>query len=382
MRTSTPNLCHAIAVAGVAAVLVAHSPDQVWGWTTAPGRISSSHPVTSSTTLSRRRPAVELTVNSLSCGRSINNVALSSALVDSDTTSSSSSSPAERSSTSSQQQEKQKKSYLDDGFVFGLEGSGLQRPVGKQAQIVVEGDSLETTPVQRLIVWSTLGGNLLFAIQAFQQMLIHNNGNIIQTTIQATLLGVSSWILADLGSGVLHWSVDNYGNGRTPVFGSIIAAFQGHHSAPWTITERGFENNVYKLCTPFGLVTVGLISLLTGPFTAWFMTIFCTMEILSQEFHKWSHTTKTQVPAWVNKLQDMGVTIGRAPHAQHHIAPYDGNYCIISGICNPTLDRYGVFRRLEHWVYKWNGVESNAWKLDPQLKQRTLNGDYMLPQQP
>jgi palmitoyl-[glycerolipid] 3-(E)-desaturase len=274
-----------------------------------------------------------------------------------------------------------KKSYLEDGFVFGLDGSGLERPTGKQAQIVVEGDSLETTVWQRLIVWTTLSGNTLFAMHAFQQMLLQNSGNVIQTSVQAVMLAITSWILADFGSGVLHWSVDNYGNGRTPIMGGIIAAFQGHHSAPWTITERGFENNVYKLCMPFGIVTVGLISLLAGPFTTWFMTIFCTMEILSQEFHKWSHTTKSQVPTWVNKLQEMGVTIGRTPHAQHHIAPFDGNYCIISGICNPLLDRFGVFRMFEHWVYKLNGVESNAWKLDPQLKQRTLNGDYMLPQQ-
>ena len=250
---------------------------------------------------------------------------------------------------------------------------------GKVAQVVVEGDSLETTPLQRAIVWTTLLGNTLFAASAFQHMILVNNGNIVQTTIQAVLLAVSSWIFADFGSGVLHWSVDNYGNGRTPIMGGIIAAFQGHHSAPWTITERGFENNVYKLCAPFGIFTVGLISLLAGPFTAWFMTIFCTMEILSQEFHKWSHTTKSQVPSWINKLQEWGVTIGRAPHAQHHIAPYDGNYCIISGICNPTLDKFGIFRRMEHMVYKWNGVESNAWKLDPELKQRTLDGNYMLP---
>jgi ubiquitin-conjugating enzyme E2 variant len=100
------------------------------------------------------------------------------------------------------------------------------------------------------------------------------------------------------------------------------------------------------------------------------------LEILSQEFHKWSHQLKSEVPAWVNVLQDSGLTIARKPHAQHHLAPYDGNYCIISGICNPILDRTGFFRRLEHIVYKLNGVESNAWKLDPQLKQKTLSGDY------
>jgi ubiquitin-conjugating enzyme E2 variant len=88
--------------------------------------------------------------------------------------------------------------------------------------------------------------------------------------------------------------------------------------------------------------------------------------------------TKKETPSWVNALQNLGITIGRVPHAKHHLAPYDGNYCIISGACNPFLDHSGFFRRLEHIVYTINGVESNAWKLDPKLKQKTLNGDYSL----
>ncbi|KAL3905157.1 MAG: hypothetical protein SGARI_004592 [Bacillariaceae sp.] len=160
--------------------------------------------------------------------------------------------------------------------------------------------------------------------------------------------------------------------------GGIIAAFQGHHSAPWTITDRGFENNVYKLCVPFGIATMGIISAITGPFATFFLTIFCVLEILSQEFHKWSHMTKGETPDWVNQLQELGLTIGRKPHAQHHLAPYDGNYCIISGACNPWLDESGFFRRLEHIVYNLNGVESNAWKLSPELRERTLRGEYRL----
>jgi palmitoyl-[glycerolipid] 3-(E)-desaturase len=121
---------------------------------------------------------------------------------------------------------------------------------------------------------------------------------------------------------------------------------------------------------------MGMLSYLTGPFTTFFLTCFCVLEILSQEFHKWSHMTKSQTPSWANHLQDAGLTIGRKPHAQHHLAPYDGNYCIISGICNRWLDQFGFFRRLEHLVYNLNGVESNAWKLDAALKERTLRGDY------
>ena len=161
--------------------------------------------------------------------------------------------------------------------------------------------------------------------------------------------------------------------------GSIIAAFQGHHSAPWTITERGFCNNVYKLCIPFGVIPMTLINWISGPAVTLFFTFFCITEILSQEFHSWSHKTKNECPGWVNWLQDAGITVGRKAHAQHHMAPYDGNYCIISGIWNRPLDESGIFRWMEHMVYKMNGVESNAWKLDPELRERTLRGDYSLP---
>lgn len=271
------------------------------------------------------------------------------------------------------------KTYLDDGFVFGLEGSGIDRPKGKVPQIVVEGDSLETKSWQVVAVWGTLAFHAALASISLAEMATVNGGNLIATFLQATLLFLSSYVLADFGSGVLHWSVDNYGNGRTPIMGGIIAAFQGHHSAPWTITERGFANNVYKLCIPFGIVPMSVISWISGPFTTFFMTVFCVMEILSQEFHKWSHMTKSECPSWVNTLQKLGLTISRKPHAQHHLAPFEGNYCIISGICNKALDESGFFRRLEHLVYRWNGVESNAWKLDAELKERTLQGDYSLP---
>lgn len=160
--------------------------------------------------------------------------------------------------------EESKKSYLDDGFVFGLDGSGLERPKGKSANIVVEGDSLETTPQQVGIVSATFLGHFLFAVHAISLMLSQTDGNVPLTVAASLSTILASYILADFGSGVLHWSVDNYGNGRTPIMGSIIAAFQGHHSAPWTITYRGFCNNVSKLCIPFGIPTVGAISYLTG----------------------------------------------------------------------------------------------------------------------
>ena len=44
-----------------------------------------------------------------------------------------------------------------------------------------------------------------------------------------------------------HWGVDNYGDGSTPIFGSQIVGFQGHHQWPWVITQREFCNNMHKV---------------------------------------------------------------------------------------------------------------------------------------
>ncbi|CAN0521255.1 unnamed protein product, partial [Laminaria digitata] len=45
-------------------------------------------------------------------------------------------------------------------------------------------------------------------------------------TVVGAIIG---YLVADIVSGVLHWAVDNYGNGDTPVWGAVIEAFQGHH---------------------------------------------------------------------------------------------------------------------------------------------------------
>lgn len=53
------------------------------------------------------------------------------------------------------------------------------------------------------------------------------------------------YLIADLFSGLLHWSLDNYGGRSTPVFGAIIDSFQGHHGeaeggGQWELTEFVF----------------------------------------------------------------------------------------------------------------------------------------------
>ena len=66
---------------------------------------------------------------------------------------------------------------------------------------------------------------------------------------------------ADFLTGIYHWGVDNYGDGETPIVGTQIAAFQGHHQRPWTITEREFCNNIHKVTTNFPLGALACLQL-------------------------------------------------------------------------------------------------------------------------
>lgn len=136
---------------------------------------------------------------------------------------------------------------------------------------------------------------------------------------------------------------------------------------------------MHKLTIPFGPLLPTALYLAHAPgLLQIFAASFCATEIMSQEIHKWSHSLPRETPALVNALQDRGVLLARKPHARHHSEPFEGNYCIVSGYCNPALDGSGFFRVLERIVYAINGQEPNSWKLDAGLRERTLAGDYRL----
>ena len=77
-------------------------------------------------------------------------------------------------------------------------------------------------------------------------------------------------------------ATDNYGNGKTPVFGTVIAAFQGHHSTPWTITHRSFFNNVHKIAR--SVIPLLMLAMLctSSPCARLFWVIFLNSQTMSQ----------------------------------------------------------------------------------------------------
>ena len=185
---------------------------------------------------------------------------------------------------------------------------------------------------------------------------IANNAIHINSPID--LLGIIfavglSIFLGDLGTGVFHWSVDNYGSIKTPVFGTVCASFQGHHITPWTITFRSFANNVYKIC--YGTIPALLLVTISplGPLSRLFFALFITWWMISQELHKFAHMRTA--PKWVKVLQDTGIILSKKEHGLHHTSPFEGHYSILNGASNWILDKTNFFRFLEVAVFRLTG---------------------------
>lgn len=183
--------------------------------------------------------------------------------------------------------------------------------------------------------------------------------------LQPLLASLLGYLLADLGSGVYHWGIDNYGDASTPIFGSQIEAFQGHHKFPWTITRREFANNLHALARiiTFTVLPINLIDS-HDPVFLGFVGSFSGCIMFSQQFHAWAHGTKSKLPRLVLALQDAGVLVSRSEHAEHHRQPYNNNYCIVSGVWNQFLDRHRVFETLEMILFFKLGVRPRSWS-DP-----------------
>lgn len=184
---------------------------------------------------------------------------------------------------------------------------------------------------------------------------------------EPVLAGLAGYVLADLGSGVYHWGIDNYGDATTPIFGSQIEAFQGHHKWPWTITKRQFANNLHALARVITFTVLPINLILNEPVLLAFVGSLSGCIMFSQQFHAWSHSTKSKLPQIVVALQDLGVLVSRSEHAAHHHSPYNSNYCIVSGIWNKFLDENKIFEIIEMVLFFQLGLRPRSWS-EPSLE--------------
>eukprot|EP00210_Caulerpa_lentillifera_P006755 g6455.t1 len=227
------------------------------------------------------------------------------------------------------------------------------RPLWIQQQLADE--QLDSTPEQQAIVLTSFSLNLLIMTRGLSHLASWDG------SISTVLAVLTSFITADLLSGVYHWAIDNYGDKTSPMFGKQIEGFQRHHRYPWTITYRQFCNNIHPICSPAAMTSLLILLLSSPPVFDVFYSTGCSFVILSQQFHAWAHTRPKELNPWVLKLQKAGVLISTSVHCLHHRKPFNCNYCIVSGFWNPILDQSGILYSLEKVIYLYTGVKPRSW---------------------
>jgi len=321
---------------------------------------------------------------------------------------------------------------VDDTETRASTGSVAPMKATEYFQPLVAGDILESTDEQRKIVYGSYA--LLAALFAKGLFFLPEMDPLVALeTVAAVVVGYE---FADFGSGVYHWAMDNYGTAKTPVFGTQIEAFQGHHELPWTITHRQVCNNIYKICQATAPFCIAGLLLEDNPFLLlWASTAIAFINLSQVPPRPAPHPRHLQrsdcnppkespvscgrplVPAAKRRpaagapqveppgavadrrldqraagerirepsacsahstpgadawppAQDSGLIVTRKTHLLHHRAPFDGNYCIVSGHCNAALDDAGFFRALEKAVFRLTGNEARCWSNERLLQGR------------
>lgn len=183
----------------------------------------------------------------------------------------------------------------------------------------------------------------LTAVTAFSALRVLPEGSLWL----AALSCFAGLCLADLVSGLVHWSADTYGSPTTPIFGGFVRTFREHHADQVDITRHDFVETNGDVCIFSCPVHFGLLLWVEGGFA-----LCCVLGVFlgsytNSQIHKWAHTTE---PPWlVRALQQTRVLLSPPHHARHHSGAHLTHYCITTGWMNGVLDRVGFFRKLE-WL--------------------------------
>ena len=166
-------------------------------------------------------------------------------------------------------------------------------------------------------------------------------------------------LLADVGSGLVHWGADTWGRDDLPVIGPrLLVPFRVHHVNPDDFLRRNFVDTNGDVAL---LALVPIVSLTLLPLDDGWQRVaavgglgLCGAGMLTNQIHQWAHMPAP--PPLVRRLQDARLLLGRGEHATHHDRPYDAHYCITTGWCNRPLERVGFYRTLERAITRLTGA--------------------------
>lgn len=168
------------------------------------------------------------------------------------------------------------------------------------------------------------------------------------------------YLLADFGSGLVHWAGDRYGNTKTPLFGpALIEPFRNHHVDPRDICRH----SLLELLGNSGLIVLPILGVallvsdwtLVGALVAATLLVGCCAAVATNLFHKWAH--QERVPRIIRALQRVHLVLTPEEHERHHTGARDAAYCITTGWMNPLLERVDFWSRMEWLIEKTTGLQ-------------------------
>jgi ubiquitin-conjugating enzyme E2 variant len=171
------------------------------------------------------------------------------------------------------------------------------------------------------------------------------------TAVSALALGTFG---ADVVSGLLHWAFDSWFDETVTPVSRMVYIVREHHLRPARVLQYRLRDEAgilswfaVALASPLYLqgmsrrsagTSVGYAKVLTG-------VSFANELVLMLEFHKFGHRARRGRVA--RALQRGRLLLSPEEHLRHHSGRHDENYCLITGIADRTMGRFGLFRGLE-----------------------------------
>lgn len=214
-----------------------------------------------------------------------------------------------------------------------------------------------TPEKRRFEICTLITFTILWVLTAYN---ITQQGGFNNWALNAVSL-LTGILVADFLSGVVHWYFDTYGTVNTPVIGVLIRSFREHHINPKAMCDHDFIEVSADNCIipiPF-LITCAIWQVQLSWTIEMFLmcsTLWTVVFVLfTNQVHKWAHMSDKFRPHIVRVLQKSGFILRSKHHWEHHLNPYDHNYCIFNGWCNPFLEKIDFWKKVENLIQKHTG---------------------------
>jgi hypothetical protein len=158
-----------------------------------------------------------------------------------------------------------------------------------------------------------------------------------------------SFVATDLISGLLHLVLDNPRSLALGPIRGLAQGFQRHHEKPANIYEMPLYQHLYVMHMPLTFLFVAVVPFGNAAMHVVFLSMVTALHVM-QMAHLWAHLPPERVPAAVRVLQKTRVLLSKPQHDLHHAAPFDRDFCIMTGICNRPLNAVvSVIGPTTHW---------------------------------